>query len=202
MQTVLITGCSTGFGRETALEFLDKGWTVVATMRDPTASTLPAAGHLQVLPLDVTDPDSVAAAVAAAGPVDVLVNNAGIGWLNAVEGTPMETVRRVFDANLFGAIAMMQAVLPGMRARGSGAIVNVGSSSTYKPLPLLSVYRASKAALNALTESADLELAGDASGWSGRHCVGRRDLTGRTTTRRGIRRQPTDAKGDEGARSG
>lgn len=159
MQTVLITGCSTGFGRETALEFLDKGWTVVATMRDPTASTLPAAGRLRVLPLDVTDPDSIAAAVAAAGPVDVLVNNAGIGWLNAVEGTPMETVRRVFDANLFGAIAMMQAVLPGMRARGSGAIVNVGSSSTYKPLPLLSVYRASKAALNALTESADLELA-------------------------------------------
>ncbi|MBU1384205.1 MAG: SDR family oxidoreductase [Alphaproteobacteria bacterium] len=160
MQTVLITGCSTGFGRETALEFLDKSWNVVATMRDPTASTLPAAAHLRVLPLDVTDPDSIAAAVAAAGPVDVLVNNAGIGWLNAIEGTPMETARGLFDANLFGAIAMMQAVLPGMRERRSGAIVNVGSSSTYKPLPLLSVYRASKAALNALTESADLELAG------------------------------------------
>ncbi|MEH6664966.1 MAG: SDR family oxidoreductase [Brevundimonas sp.] len=159
MQTVLITGCSTGFGRETALEFLDKGWNVVATMRDPTASTLPAGGRLRVLPLDVTDPDSIAAAVAAAGPVEVLVNNAGVGWLNAVEGTPMETARRLFDANLFGAIAMMQAVLPGMRERRSGAIVNVGSSSTYKPLPLLSVYRASKAALNALTESADLELA-------------------------------------------
>ena len=159
MQTVLITGCSTGFGRETALEFLDKGWTVVATMRDPSASTLPSSGHLRVLPLDVTDPDSIAAAIAAAGPVDVLVNNAGIGWLNAIEGTSIETARRVFDANLFGAIAMMQAVLPGMRARRSGAIVNVGSSSTYKPLPLLSVYRASKAALNALTESADLELA-------------------------------------------
>ncbi|MFA4939988.1 SDR family NAD(P)-dependent oxidoreductase [Brevundimonas sp.] len=67
MQTVLITGCSTGFGGETALEFLDKGWNVVATMRDPTASTPPAAGHLQVLPLDVTDPDSIAAAVAATG---------------------------------------------------------------------------------------------------------------------------------------
>ncbi|MDO8408933.1 MAG: SDR family oxidoreductase [Phenylobacterium sp.] len=159
MQTVLITGCSTGFGRETALEFLDKGWNVVATMRDPSASTLPAAGRLRVLPLDVTDPDSIAAAVAAAGPVDVLVNNAGIGWLNAIEGTPMETARRIFDANLFGAVAMMQAVLPDMRERRTGAIVNVGSSSTYKPLPLLSVYRASKAALNALTESADLELA-------------------------------------------
>lgn len=159
MQTVLITGCSTGFGRETALEFLDKGWNVVATMRDPAKSTLPAAGGLRVLPLDVTDADSIADAVASAGPVHVLVNNAGIGWLNAIEGTSMETARRVFDANLFGAIEMMQAVLPGMRERGSGAIVNVGSSSTYKPLPLLSVYRASKAALNALTESADLELA-------------------------------------------
>jgi len=160
MQTVLITGCSTGFGRETALEFLDKGWNVVATMRDPAKSTLPAAGGLRVLPLDVTDADSVAAAVAAAGPVHVLVNNAGIGWLSVIEGTPMETVHRIFDANLFGAIAMMQAVLPGMREQRSGAIVNVGSSSTYKPLPLLSLYRASKAALNALTESADLELAG------------------------------------------
>jgi NAD(P)-dependent dehydrogenase (short-subunit alcohol dehydrogenase family) len=159
MPSVLITGCSTGFGRETALHFLDKGWAVVATMRDPAAADLPVSERLRVLPLDVTDPDSIAATVAAAGRVDVLVNNAGIGWLNAIEGTPMETARRVFDTNLFGVIAMMQAVLPGMRARRSGVVVNVGSSSTYRPLPLLSVYRASKAALNALTESADLELA-------------------------------------------
>ncbi|MFC7379786.1 SDR family oxidoreductase [Brevundimonas sp. GCM10030266] len=159
MQTVLITGSSTGFGRETAIEFLDKGWTVIATMRDPSASTLPASDHLRVLALDVADPDSIAAAVAAAGPVDVLVNNAGIGWLNAIEGTPMDTTRSLFETNLFGAIAMMQAVLPAMRARRSGAIVNVSSSSLYKPLPLLSVYRASKAALNALTESAAPELA-------------------------------------------
>ena len=159
MKTVLITGCSTGFGRETAVHFLEQGWSVVATMRDPAASTLPPHDRLRVLPLDVTDADSIAAAVAAAGPVDVLVNNAGIGWLNAVEGTSMATVRRLFEANLFGAVAMMQAVLPGMRARGSGAIVNVSSSSTYRPLPLLSVYRASKAALTALTESAAAALA-------------------------------------------
>ncbi|WP_292071997.1 SDR family oxidoreductase [Brevundimonas sp. UBA7534] len=159
MKTVLITGCSTGFGRETALKFLQQGWSVVATMRDPAASTLPASDRLRVLPLDVTDDASIASAVAAAGPVEVLVNNAGIGWLNAIEGSPIETVRGIFDANLFGAVAMMQAVLPGMRERRSGVIVNIGSSSTYKPLPLLSVYRASKAALNALTESADLELA-------------------------------------------
>jgi len=159
MKTVLITGCSTGFGRETAAYFLAQGWRVVATMRDPAASTLTESDWLRVLPLDVTDAASIAAAIAEAGPVDVLVNNAGIGWLNAIEGTSMETVRGIFEANLFGTIAMMQAVLPGMRERRSGAIVNVSSSSTYKPLPLLSVYRASKAAVTALTESAALELA-------------------------------------------
>ncbi|WP_395395975.1 SDR family oxidoreductase (plasmid) [Novosphingobium sp. BL-8A] len=159
MKTVLITGCSTGFGRETAVHFLDQGWRVVATMRNPAASTLPMSDRLHVLPLDVADAGSVAAAIGQAGAIDVLVNNAGIGWLNAVEGSPLETVREVFETNLFGAIAMMQAVLPGMRERRSGVIVNVSSSSLYKPLPLLSVYRASKAAMNALSESAAHELA-------------------------------------------
>jgi len=159
MKTVLITGCSTGFGREIAVRFLDHGWNVVATMRRPEASTLPASDRLRVLALDVTDAASIAAAVAAAGAVDVLVNNAGIGWLNAIEGTPLATARDIFETNVFGTIAMMQAVLPDMRDRGSGAIVNISSSSTLKPLPLLSVYRASKAAINALTESAVLELA-------------------------------------------
>ena len=89
----------------------------------------------------------------------MLVNNAGIGWLDAVEGTSMETVRRIFETNTFATIAMMQAVLPGMRDRRAGVIVNVSSSTTIKPLPLLSIYRTSKAAVNALTESAALELA-------------------------------------------
>jgi NAD(P)-dependent dehydrogenase (short-subunit alcohol dehydrogenase family) len=159
MNTVLITGCSTGFGRETAAHFLEHGWNVVATMRDPAASTLPTSDRLRVLPLDVTNPDSIAAAIAEAGPVDVLVNNAGIGWRNAVEGTSMEMVRRIFETNTFATVAMMQAVLPGMRERRSGVIVNVSSSTTLKPLPLLSIYRASKAAVNALTESAAIELA-------------------------------------------
>lgn len=159
MKTVFITGCSTGFGRETAMFFLEQGWAVVATMRDPAASTLPLSEQLRVLPLDVTKAESIAAAVTETGEIDVLVNNAGIGWLNAIEGTPMAVVHSIFEANLFGTIATMQAVLPGMRERGSGAIVNVSSSSTYKPLPLLSVYRASKAAVTSLTESAALELA-------------------------------------------
>ncbi|WP_428390851.1 SDR family oxidoreductase [Lichenicoccus sp.] len=159
MNTVLITGCSTGFGRETAACFLERQWNVVATMRDPSASTLPAFDRLRLLPLDVTDATSIAAAIAEAGVIDVLVNNAGIGWLNAVEGTSMETARRIFETNTLSMIAMMQAVLPGMRDRRSGVIVNVSSSTTIKPLPLLSIYRASKAAVNALTESAALELA-------------------------------------------
>jgi NAD(P)-dependent dehydrogenase (short-subunit alcohol dehydrogenase family) len=159
MNTVLITGCSTGFGRETAVYFLANGWKVVATMRDPSASTLPASDRLHVLALDVTDADSIAAAIAAAGAIDVLVNNAGIGWLNAVEGTSMETVRRIFETNTISTVAMMQAVLPGMRERKAGVIVNVSSSTTIKPLPLLAIYRASKAAINALTECVALELA-------------------------------------------
>ncbi|SEJ03297.1 NADP-dependent 3-hydroxy acid dehydrogenase YdfG [Sphingobium sp. AP50] len=159
MKTVLITGCSTGFGRDTAIHFLDQGWRVVATMRNPAANSLPMSDRLIVLQLDVTNADSIAAAIAQAGPIDVLVNNAGFGWLNAVEGTPLDTVRALFETNLFGAIAMMQAVLPGMREQRSGVIVNVSSSSLYKPLPLLSAYRASKAAMNALTESAAHELA-------------------------------------------
>lgn len=159
MKTVLITGCSTGFGRDTAIHFLNQGWRVIATMRNVETSTLPASDRLHVLSLDVTDAASIAAAVAQAGPIDVLVNNAGIGWLNAVEGSPLDTVRALFETNFFGMIAMMQAVLPAMRERRSGVIVNVSSSSLYKPLPLLSVYRASKAAMNALTESAAHELA-------------------------------------------
>ncbi|HEV2560304.1 MAG TPA: SDR family oxidoreductase [Microvirga sp.] len=159
MNTALITGCSTGFGRQTAIHFLDQGWRVVATMRDPSTSTLLASDKLRVLALDVTVHNSIAAALAEAGDVDVLVNNAGVGWLNAVEGTPIETVRRIFETNTFGTVAMMQAVLPGMRERRSGVIVNISSSTTLKTLPLLSIYRASKAAVNALTESAAIELA-------------------------------------------
>lgn len=158
MPTVLITGCSTGFGRQTALHFVENGWTVFATMRNPAASTLPAAERLHVLPLDVTDAPSIAGALAEAGPIDVLVNNAGIGWFNALEGTPLDTARDLFEANLFGPLALMQAVLPAMRQRRSGTIVNVSSSTIYAPLPLLAAYRASKAALTAMTEAAAGEL--------------------------------------------
>lgn len=159
MKTVLITGCSSGFGLEIARHFLAQGWQVVATMRSPRADVLPASERLRVLPLDVTDADSIRRAVEAAGPVDVLVNNAGIGLMGAFEGTPMATVREVFETNTFGTLALTQALLPQFRARRAGAIVNVSSATTLVPLPLLSVYSASKAAVNAFSESLALELA-------------------------------------------
>ncbi len=159
MTTVLITGCSSGFGLATARHFLERGCNVVATMRTPRDDVLPAAQHLRVLRLDVTDPASIASAVAAAGPIDVLVNNAGFGAPAPFELTSDETARALFETNTFGTIAVTQAVLPGMRQRGSGVIVNVTSSVTYKPLPLVGMYRAAKAAVNALTESLAAEVA-------------------------------------------
>ena len=159
MQTVLITGCSSGFGLETARLFLARGWNVVATMRTPRTGVLQPSERLRILPLDVTDAGSIRQAIEAAGPIDVLVNNAGIGVLAALEGTPMDTARAVFETNTLGTIAMTQAVLPQFRARRGGVVVNVTSIVTTVPLPLLSVYTGSKAAVNAFTESLALELA-------------------------------------------
>lgn len=159
MPTILITGCSSGFGRDIALHFFEQGWNVVATMRRPDASLFPASSRLRLLALDVTDAASIQAAVETAGPVDALVNNAGIGMLNPLEAIPMATARTLFETNTLGTIAVTQAVLPAFRARGAGVIVNVTSAVTLASLPLLSVYSASKAAVNAFTESLALELA-------------------------------------------
>ncbi|EGD06123.1 Short-chain dehydrogenase/reductase SDR [Burkholderia sp. TJI49] len=158
MKTVLITGCSSGFGLEIARYFLARDWQVVATMRTPRSDVLPAAPNLRVLPLDVTRPDSIRAAIEAAGPLDVLVNNAGIGAAAPAELMPLDTVRALLDTNTIGTIAVTEAVLPQFRRRGAGVVVNVTSSVTLKALPLLSAYRASKAAVNAYTESMALEL--------------------------------------------
>jgi NAD(P)-dependent dehydrogenase (short-subunit alcohol dehydrogenase family) len=159
MKTVLITGCSSGYGLETARRFHAQGWNVVATMRTPREDVLPRSERLRVLPLDVTKPASVTAALEASGPIDVLVNNAGIGLFGAFEATPMATVREVFETNAFGVMAMTQGVLPQMRARRSGAVVNVTSSATLAPFPMVSVYTASKTAIEGFTESLALELA-------------------------------------------
>ena len=158
MKTVLITGCSSGFGLEIARLFLARDWRVVATMRQPAANVLPPSERLRVLALDVTDAASIRHALEAAGPIDVLVNNAGFGVAAPAEAAPLDVVREVFETNTFGTFAVTQAVLPQMRERKSGVVVNVTSSVTLKALPFISAYRASKAAVNAFTESLALEL--------------------------------------------
>lgn len=159
MKTILITGTSSGYGLETARHFLARNWTVIATMRMPRADILPPSPNLRILPLDVTDATSIAAAIDAAGPIDALVNNAGIGVVGAFEATPIAHIRKVFEANTFGTMAMVQAVIPQMRTRRSGVIVNVTSSVALAPMPLAAAYTASKQAIEGFTGSLAHELA-------------------------------------------
>ncbi|CAM3705802.1 Short-chain dehydrogenase/reductase [Bordetella sputigena] len=159
MPTVFITGCSSGFGLDTARLFLDRGWNVVATMRTPRPDVLAESDRLRVLPLDVTDPDSVARAIAQAGEIDVLVNNAGFGAPSPIELTSLETARSLFETNTLGTLSVIQAVLPRFRQRRAGVVINVSSTVTLKALPVVGIYRASKAAVNALTESLAVEMA-------------------------------------------
>ena len=158
MKTVLITGCSSGYGLETARHFHAQGWNVVATMRTPRTDVLPRSERMRVLALDVTQPDSIAAALALSGPIDVLVNNAGIGLFGAFEATPMATTRAIFDTNTFGVMAMTQAALPQFRARRAGVVVNVTSSATLAPMPLAAAYTASKMAIEGFTGSLAHEM--------------------------------------------
>ena len=158
MNTVLITGCSSGYGLEIARYFHAQGWNVLATMRTPREDVLPRSERLRVLALDVTQPESIAAAVEASGPIDALVNNAGIGAMGAFEATPIATAREIFETNTFGAMAMTHAVLPQFRERRSGVIVNVTSSATLARMPLVAVYTASKTAIDGFTASLALEL--------------------------------------------
>jgi len=158
MKSVLITGCSSGYGLETARHFLALGWDVVATMRTPREGLFPVSDRLRILALDVTDPASIARVASDAGPIDVLVNNAGIGLFGAFEATPMATVREIFETNTFGVLAMCQAFIPQFRARRAGTIVNVTSSTTLAPFPLVATYTASKSAIAGFTTSLELEL--------------------------------------------
>ena len=159
MKTILITGCSSGYGLETARHFHAEGWRVIATMRTPREGLLPVSDRIRLLPLDVTSPDSIAAAIAAAGPLDALVNNAGIGGIGAFEAMPMALVRKLFETNTFGVMAMTQAVIPQFRERRAGVVVNVTSSVTLAPMPLAAAYTASKMAIEGFTGSLAHELA-------------------------------------------
>ena len=153
-----ITGCSTGFGRELAIHVLTLGYRVAVTARDPDeVKELSSHGEALILELDVTDQtqvdDAVMAAEKAFGGVDVLVNNAGIGYFAAVEESEDYQVRKMFEVNLFGLARMTQAVLPGMRGRRKGFIVNVSSIGGLRSFPALGYYNASKFAVEGLSEA-------------------------------------------------
>jgi NAD(P)-dependent dehydrogenase (short-subunit alcohol dehydrogenase family) len=160
--TVLITGCSSGFGKATAALFLARGWQVVATMRSPKSGLFEPSDRLLVTALDVTRPQSVSDAIAQGiarfGQIDVLVNNAGIGLFGAHEAMPDDVIRQVFDTNTFGVMTANRAIIPHLRARGSGTIVNVTSSAGIAPMPLVAAYTASKYAIEGFSEALAYEL--------------------------------------------
>lgn len=161
----LVTGCSTGFGREIARAALESGHNVVVTARraDAVRDLADEFGDQALaVELDVTDHEQIAAAVAAAdeafGGVDVLVNNAGHGYLSAVEEGEDAEVRKLFDVNYFGAVDMIKAVLPAMRARGSGHIINISSMTGLVANPPNAYYSSTKFALEAVTEALATEV--------------------------------------------
>ena len=168
MATVLITGCSSGFGKLAALHFARKGDTVFASMRNTAkAGELEQAKQAESLPieivqLDVTDDASVEGAVRqvidAAGGIDVLVNNAGLGHHGPVEETDDDEVKEIFETNFFGALRVTRAVVPKMRERKSGTIVNVSSLAGRVVAPYGGIYSASKYALEAASEALYYEL--------------------------------------------
>ena len=161
-----ITGCSTGFGRELARYTLGRGYRVVVTARRPAEIADLVTGHeasALALELDVTKASDIAAAVAAAeakfGCIDVLVNNAGVGYFGAIEESEDAEVRRMFEINFWGLANMTRAVLPGMRARRSGHIVNISSSGGVRGGPSVGYYCATKFGLEGLSESLAQEVA-------------------------------------------
>jgi NAD(P)-dependent dehydrogenase (short-subunit alcohol dehydrogenase family) len=161
-----ITGCSTGFGRALARHALDRGYRVVVTARNPAEVEDLAAGRQEralVAPLDVTQPTQIAAGVAAAearfGRIDVLVNNAGIGYFGAIEESDDAEVRRMFEINFWGLANMTRAVLPGMRARRAGHIVNISSMGGVRGAPAVGYYNATKFAVEGFSEALERETA-------------------------------------------
>jgi NAD(P)-dependent dehydrogenase (short-subunit alcohol dehydrogenase family) len=163
-KAVLITGCSTGIGRATAVRLARAGWTVYATARRPESIADLAQAGCRTLALDVTDEDSMRAAVSAVedaeGAVGVLVNNAGYSQGGPIEQVPMEAVRRQFETNVFGAIRLAQLVLPGMRGQRWGKIVNVGSMGGRVTFPGGGLYHATKYSLEAISDALRFEVRG------------------------------------------
>jgi NAD(P)-dependent dehydrogenase (short-subunit alcohol dehydrogenase family) len=166
-KTFLITGVSSGFGRAFAEAALSAGHVVAGTVRrDADVKTFEAlaAGRAHAIPLDVTDFAAIGPAVATItekiGPIDVLVNNAGYGHEGVLEESPLEDLRRQFDVNVFGAVAMIKAVLPAMRERRTGHIINITSMGGIVTMPGISYYCGSKFALEGISEALAKEVAG------------------------------------------
>ena len=162
-KTVLITGSSIGIGQATAELFQQRGWQVVATMRNPdSGSDLAKLDNVLVTRLDVTDEGSIESAVAAAharfGAIDVVVNNAGYGAYGVLEATSIDSMRGQFETNVIGLLAATKAVLPGFRARRSGVIVNVSSVAGRLTLPLGVLYSGSKFAVEGISEALSYEM--------------------------------------------
>ena len=159
-RVVLITGASSGIGRATAELLAARGHQVFGGVRTP-ATTPPLAG-VELVPLDVRDEASVKACVekvrSRAGRIDVLVNNAGVNLVGAVEETSISQAQALFDTNVIGVLRMMQAVLPGMRRQGAGLIVNISSILGFIPAPFMGVYASTKHAIEGLSESLDHEV--------------------------------------------
>jgi NADP-dependent 3-hydroxy acid dehydrogenase YdfG len=164
MSVVLITGCSSGIGAATAADLATHGHSVYATARRPETLKSLAQQGCHTLGLDVTDEESMAAAVAAvqseAGSIDVLVNNAGYSQSGAVESIPIDSIRKQFETNVFGLIRMSQLVLPGMRAAGHGRIINIGSMGGKLTFPGGGIYHATKYAVEALSDAMRFEVQG------------------------------------------
>jgi NAD(P)-dependent dehydrogenase (short-subunit alcohol dehydrogenase family) len=162
-QVILVTGCSTGIGRATAIEAAQRGHRVFASARRPQDIADLTAKGIETLTLDVTDTGSIAEAVTAifatAGRIDALVNNAGYGQYGAVEDVSPEEWRAQFDVNFFGALAVLRAVLPAMREAHRGTVVNVSSIAGKVTVPFAGAYCASKHALEAISDALRVELA-------------------------------------------
>ncbi|WP_291043587.1 SDR family oxidoreductase [Dyadobacter sp. 50-39] len=162
-KTVLITGASSGFGKDAVRLFQKNGWNVIATMRTPEKETeLGALDRVALVRLDVTDNHSIHQAVEEGislfGGIDVVVNNAGYGSLGALEAAPAEVVRQQFDVNVFGVIEVIKAVLPHMRRNNSGVIINVSSMGGRVAFPFSTLYHATKYAVEGISESLQYEL--------------------------------------------
>jgi NAD(P)-dependent dehydrogenase (short-subunit alcohol dehydrogenase family) len=164
-ETIFITGCSSGIGRTTAKYFQNRGWNVVATVRSNPAddAELNGLGNVLVLALDVTKTDTIEVAVAAGidrfGQVDVLVNNAGYGSYGILEATPEAKIRMQFDVNVIGTLMVTKAVLPHMRKRGEGTVINISSMGGKITFPLGTLYHGSKFAVEGMSEALSFELA-------------------------------------------